>query len=122
MDLREQSTIFERIGGTETVRAVVDDFYRRVLADEALAPAFAGVDLDRLRQHQLAFLATALGAESTYLGRSMQAAHRGLNITRRHFAGVAAHLHEALRGRVGEEQIEAILATVASLQDDIVGR
>jgi len=122
VDIRETNVIFERIGGQETVRAVVDEFYRRVLADPALGPAFTGVDMQRLRQHQVAFLATALGAESTYAGRSMRDAHRGLGVTRQQFAGVATHLHEALRGIVPDTEIEQILVTVASLQSQIVER
>jgi hemoglobin len=122
VDTRESSRIFERIGGQQTIRAVVDDFYRRVLHDPALTKAFAGVDMARLRDHQVAFLAMALGGAAAYRGRSMPDAHRGLGITRAQFAGVATHMHEALRGIVPEAEIEQILVTVASLQDQVVGQ
>ncbi|HEX5050441.1 MAG TPA: group 1 truncated hemoglobin [Planctomycetota bacterium] len=120
MDTHESSRIFERIGGQQVVAAVVDELYRRVLRDPALAPKFADVDMQQLRNHQVAFLAMALGGEPVYAGRSMEQAHRGLGITRRQFAGVAAHLHQALRGIVPEAEIEQILVTVASLQDQVV--
>ena len=50
-------SLFEEIGDAATLRTAVNLFYRRVLADPGLAPWFAGVDMRRLRAHQLAFLA-----------------------------------------------------------------
>lgn len=122
MNTSESSKVLQRIGGPQVVRAVVDDFYRRVLHDPALGPVFAGVDMKRLREHQIAFLVTALGGPEAYAGRSMEEAHAGLGITRAQFAGVATHLHEALRGHVPAAEIEQILVTVAALQDRIIGR
>lgn len=122
MDIQENSPIFARIGGATVVTAVVTDFYRRVLGDPALALAFVGIDMQRLRAHQIQFLAAALGGGDVYSGRSMQKAHAGMAITKAQFAGVAAHMHEALRSYLPAQEIEAILVTVASLQGDIVGR
>jgi len=58
--------IYDSIGGVPAVRAAVDDFYTRVLADARLATFFTGTDLDRLKAHQRAFIAAAsrLGATS----------------------------------------------------------
>ena len=122
VDIQENPEIFARIGGAEVVAAVVQDFYRRVLGDPALAPAFEGVSMERLKAHQTSFLAAALGGGEVYRGRSMQKAHAGMAITKAQFTGVASHMHQALRGHVPEAEIEAILVTVASLQKDIVGQ
>jgi hemoglobin len=54
-------SIYDSIGGVPAVRAAVDDFYSRVLADMRLAPFFAGTDLERLKAHQRAFIAAANG-------------------------------------------------------------
>ena len=86
-----------------------------------LAPAFAGLDMTRQREHQVAFLATVLGDDGTYRGRSMREAHRGLGITQAQFAGVAAHLHAALRRHVAPEVIERILVAIVRLRGEIVG-
>ena len=40
-------SIYDSIGGAAAVRAAVDDFYARVLADRRLAPFFARTDLER---------------------------------------------------------------------------
>src|SRR5215207_4138147 len=89
-------SLYEQLGGAESIGAVVDDFYRRVLADDALAAVFAGLDLGRLRRHQTRFLGYALGGPNQYTGRNMRAAHAGLGITPAQFAAVAAHLSAAL--------------------------
>ena len=81
LDVAAAPSLYEQLGGADNIAAVVDDFYRRVLADDALAAMFAGVDLDRLRRHQSRFISYALGGPNQYTGRNMRAAHAGLGIT-----------------------------------------
>lgn len=114
--------LYATIGGREPLVAVVDDFYDRVLADPVLAPLFAGTDMRRQRAHQVEFLAAAFGGPEAYRGPSLRQAHRGRGITREHFARVAGHLEAALVGaKVEPRVVQAILATVAALQPEIVG-
>jgi NTE family protein len=54
-------SIYDSIGGAAAVRAAVDDFYDRVLADPELAPFFDGTDMRRLKAHQRSFVAAAIG-------------------------------------------------------------
>ena len=115
-------SIYDQIGGTAAVSATVDELYARVLGDPQLAPFFAGIDMDRQRHHMRAFIATALGGTHTYQGRDMATAHAGLGITARDFDRVASHLAGALRTLgVQTEQVQAILARIAPLRDEIVG-
>lgn len=113
--------LFDRIGGKAALSAVVDDFYRRVLADDLLAPLFRGIDMAVQRRHQVAFLAFALGGPNEYTGRTMKAAHAGRGITAEHFVAVAGHLQGALQtAGVAAAEIDRILATAGSLQGEIV--
>jgi len=57
------------------VRAVLDAFYPRVLADATLSAFFLGVDIERLKKTQEAFFAMALGGPDTYSGRALHQAH-----------------------------------------------
>jgi hemoglobin len=75
---------YDDIGGAAAVRAALDAFYPRVLADEMLSPFFLGVDIERLKKTQESFIAAALGGPGDYAGRSLAHAHartrrRGLN-------------------------------------------
>jgi hemoglobin len=80
-----------------TLRSAVNLMYQRVLADPDLAPWFAGVDLPRLRAHQLAFLTGALGGPDLFNGRDPATAHAGLEITDAAFDALIGHLASALR-------------------------
>lgn len=64
-------TMFERLGGVMSIDAAVDTFYERVVGDAELAPFFDRVDLRRLRAHQRAFLAMALGGPERDRGRGL---------------------------------------------------
>ena len=123
LDVAAAPSLYAQLGGADNIAAVVDDFYRRVLADDALAAVFAGVDLDRLRRHQSRFISYALGGPNQYTGRNMRAAHAGLGITPAQFAAVAGHLSAALAAAgVSAALIDQVIGHVASLQGDIVGQ
>jgi hemoglobin len=81
-------SIYADIGGSAALDAAVTHFYQRLLADESLVGYFDGIDLDRLKRHQRAFLSMALGGPNEYKGRNMAAAHAGLGITNQAFSSV----------------------------------
>jgi hemoglobin len=115
------ATLFERLGGVPAIKAAVDAFYARVLADDTLAPFFDGVHMRWLRGRQNAFFIQALGGPQVYKGRDMKAAHAHLRIGEAHFAAVAGHLATAL-AEVGVPPglVDEVLAAVAPLAPDIV--
>jgi hemoglobin len=76
--------LYDDIGGAPAVRAVLDAFYPRVLADPTLSAFFLGVDIERLKKTQEGFFASALDGPNAYTGRSLHDAHvrtrkRGMN-------------------------------------------
>jgi hemoglobin len=75
------SELYERMGGPDGVRTAVTVFYQRVVADPELGRWFDGVDLERLKAHQRAFLGAAFGGPQVFSGRSLGEAHAGLAIT-----------------------------------------
>jgi len=103
--------LYDDIGGAPAIRAALDAFYPRVLADATLSPFFLGVDIERLKKSQEGFFAAALGAPSKYEGRSLHEAHirtrqRGANDEvfdrfLRVFKGVLADLGVPA-GKIGE--------------------
>ena len=112
---------YDSIGGAPAVRAAVDDFYARVLADERLAPFFTDTDLPRLKAHQRAFIAAAIGGPEVFAGRDMASAHAGLGIGDAEFDAVVGHLTDTLTGLgVPEGTIGQISGALAPLRDDIV--
>ena len=99
---------YEVVGGGPAVSAVVNDFYERVLGDPQLVPYFEGVDLPRLKRHQVLLVTQVLGGPNGYDGRALDEAHDGLGITSDDFAAVVGHLAAAMKD--------------AGVPDDIIGR
>ena len=117
------STIYEQLGGQESIAAVVDDFYVRVLADPELAGFFNGINMSRLKGKQIEFFSAALGGPEPYRGQSMKEVHRGRGIGQHHFDAVAKHLTDALTmAGVPSETVDAIIGTIAPLAGDIVAK
>jgi hemoglobin len=114
-------TIYDEIGGATGVGAAVDGFYQRVTQDATLARHFAEVDLGRLKGHQRAFLAAAIGGPDAYLGRAMREAHAHLAITGEDFDLIVTHLVAALADLgVPRDTIDTIGAALAPLKDEVV--
>ncbi|WP_040791855.1 group I truncated hemoglobin [Nocardia paucivorans] len=117
---RKNTSIFDRIGGYEALEAVVEDFYKRVLADDELSGFFTGTNMSRLKGKQVEFFAAALGGPDPYTGASMKQVHQGRGITMHHFGLVAGHLKDSLAAAgVPAETIDEIISAVAPLADDI---
>jgi len=117
------ATMQERLGGAAALAGIVETFYALALADPALAPVFARVDLDALRRHQEHFLGFVLATDDPAIGARMRHAHAGLEITPRQFAAMAQHLATALvRAGIPAHLVREIAGHVEQLSDDIVGR
>ncbi|MEB4210295.1 group 1 truncated hemoglobin [Mycobacterium sp. 94-17] len=115
------TSIYQKLGGEAALIAVVDDFYKRVLADFRLSGYFHNTDTDDLKRRQVEFFAATLGGPQKYTGLSMAQAHRGRNIGRRHFYRVLDHLTDALVAAcVPPPIVLAIISAIAPLADDIV--
>jgi hemoglobin len=112
---------YDAIGGGPAVSAVVNDFYERVLGDPQLAPYFEGVDMPRLKRHQVLLVTQVLGGPKNYDGRSLEEAHEGLGIDHDDFAAVAGHLTGAMRDAgVPDDIVMRAIAVVAATEPDIV--
>jgi len=115
-------SLFADVGGAPAVSAAVDSFYERVLADPELQVWFEGIELDKLKAHQRAFLAVGLGGPELYEGRSMRTAHRGQHITTEAYSAVLDHLADALTDLgVQESIIVQVIERIEKLRAAIVG-
>lgn len=114
-------TLFERLGGMETIRRVVAAFYGRVTASPALSRYFEGADMMSLMEHQAIFVAGATGGPFGFDNATLWHAHARLAITRAEFAEVVEHLRLTLEEfGVGEGEIAQILQAVRSKERLIV--
>jgi truncated hemoglobin YjbI len=117
-------SLYERLGGADAIRPVTQAFYQKVLADEALAPYFAFVNMERLIGMQTSFLTMALGGPNHYNGRSLRDAHAGLrDLDDEHFDKVITHLAETLKEfGVPDNDISAAGSVAESVRGDVLNR
>ena len=114
-------TLYDALGAEGGIRDAVDAFYNRVVADPELADYFAGVDMQRLRRHQVDMLVSATGGPREYTGREMAVAHHGLSITDAAFDKVVDHLGATLASAGADDvSIAAVVAALAPLRSSIV--
>ena len=119
-------TLFEQLGGKEAVEAAVDNFYRHVQSDERVARFFDGVDMNRLRAKQKAFLTMAFGGPHHYTGKSLRNGHShlvmmGLNDS--HVDAIIEILGTTLREMgVAHELIQQVAAIAESVRNDVLNR
>ncbi len=112
---------YERIGGASSVKAAVELFYDKVLADPELAGYFTDVDMIAQRRHLALMLAVVLGGPNEYAGRGLAEAHQPLNIPAAHYAKVGAHLTATLTELgVPGDVITDVQAVLAQVQDQVV--
>lgn len=116
-----QQSLYEQLGGKNAIRAVVDEFYDRVLADDHVAHYFTETNMAAQRAHQTQFLSAVAGGPVEYDGLDMKTAHEGMGITTSEFDAIATHLGEALKAcGVDEERRTDVLTAVDGYRDVIV--
>jgi methyl-accepting chemotaxis protein len=118
---RNIATLFERVGGIPAIKATVDLFYDKVLADPALKPFFKKTNMAWLKGRQNAFFIQALGGPALYKGKDMKSAHAHLSIAAADFNRVAGHLVASLAElKVPQPLIDEVVGAVAPLGRQIV--
>ncbi|HUB39894.1 MAG TPA: group 1 truncated hemoglobin [Streptosporangiaceae bacterium] len=111
-------------GDRHPMHAVTTALYKKILADELLAPYFRGVDMDRQASMLAEFLAMAFGGPHAYYGRDLRTAHAHLaGLTDTHFDLVVAYLADTLREfGVGDGDIATAAAVAETVRDDVLNR
>lgn len=87
---------FERLGGPEAVRGIVERFVLRMVGDRIIGFFFDGKDIDRVIQHEYEHAARVLGASIPYTGRPIPELHRALRINAGQFRRRLALLRQEL--------------------------
>lgn len=118
-----QKSLYERLGGKPAIQAVVDDFIGNVAADPRINGFFANTSIPRLNSMLVSQICEASGGPCKYTGRDMKSAHTGMGVTDGHFNALVEDLVKSLnKFNVPEKEKNELLAALASMKSDIVGR
>ena len=116
-----ERSLYERLGGTDALSAVVDAFRDRVGADDRINAKFARTDMARLRKMLIDQVCEAAGGPCTYNGRSMKEAHAGMRVTSGEFDALVEDLVATLNQfKVGKREQDELLAVLGPLKPEIV--
>ena len=121
-----EASLFQRLGGSAGIKAIVDDIVARHMDNPVIQARFRPYldtpeKIDAVKKHTCAFLEAGSGGTAQYTGRSMKAAHRGMNISEAEFMAALDDILAALDKRgVDEQSRNDVLAISYSLKADIV--
>src|SRR5687767_5685448 len=119
--VRQEPTLYERLGGARAIYAVVDDFVGRVTTDSRVKRYFDGSNLPLVRQQLTQFVCQAAGGPCTYLGADMKTAHVGLGISDADFDAVVEDLTVSLdKFNVAPRDKAELLALLGRTRADVV--
>ena len=119
-------SLYKRLGGAPAIKAAVDVFYGKVLADDRIRHFFDGVDMERQRTKQRGFLTMVTGGPNAYTGQNMRDGHRALvarGLNDSHVDAVIELLGATLKELgVSDADIGDVAALANSVRDDVLGR
>ncbi len=97
-----EKTLYERLGGYDSIAAATDELLKRLTSDPVIGVYWRGHSTDSMkrdRQLLIDFLCEAIGGPVIYRGRDMRTSHQGLHISERdwritidHIAGTLDYL------------------------------
>lgn len=118
------ATLYQRIGGYDTIAEIVDDVLARMAEDDVLQSHFAGLGEDtmrQLRQDTVDFVCEKTGGPCFYTGRDMADAHESTGIGPADWERASVLMAAALdNGGVQGELRDEIGTFLAGLRESIV--
>jgi hemoglobin len=114
-------TLYERLGGTEAIRAVVKEFMATTAADPRIDLFFTNVDAPRLEQLMVEQICAGTGGPCEYTGKTMRESHTGMGVKPEHFEAFIEDLTLTLdKLGVRDPEKSEVLTIFRSMADDIV--
>jgi hemoglobin len=116
-----EPSLYERLGGTDAITAVVRAVVDRQTKDDRLNQKFTRTNQDRLIKEFVDFICQATGGPCTYTGRDMTEAHHNMAVTNGEFRAFVDDVVAVLDDfKVGKAEQGELLNALAPLQGEIV--
>eukprot|EP00340_Litonotus_pictus_P004534 CAMPEP_0170523300 /NCGR_PEP_ID=MMETSP0209-20121228/8736_1 /TAXON_ID=665100 ORGANISM="Litonotus pictus, Strain P1" /NCGR_SAMPLE_ID=MMETSP0209 /ASSEMBLY_ACC=CAM_ASM_000301 /LENGTH=159 /DNA_ID=CAMNT_0010811321 /DNA_START=13 /DNA_END=492 /DNA_ORIENTATION=+ len=116
-----EPSVYDQLGGEAAINAVVDSFYKKVLADDLVNSFFKGIDMEKQAIKQKSFIAFACGGPNNYKGKDMVKGHAHMAIEDKHFDEIVKLLVDTLKEfKVPDELIGKVGAKLLPLRKVIV--
>lgn len=120
---KPEPTLYQRLGGTEGIAAVVDDFVDNVRADPRINKRFEGVDLNHTKAMLTDLVCQASGGPCKYTGRSVKDIHRGMDISDTEFDDMMSDMSKTLdKFKLPPRERTDVMNLLMSMRGDVVGQ
>ena len=121
-----QASLFDRLGGSSGIVALVDDIVARHMENPVIRARFRPFletpdKLALTKKHLCTFLEAGSGGTALYAGRSMRDAHRGMNVSETEYMAAIDDILAALQQRgIDAPTQNDVLAIAYSLKGEIL--
>ena len=119
-----QKSLYERLGGYDSITAFANDLLPRLQSDSQLGRFWQNRGNDgiaREKQLLIDYLCACAGGPMYYTGRDMKTSHRGMKISESDWSIFLQHAGATMEAlQVPKQERDEIVAFVSSLKTDIV--
>lgn len=118
-----EATLYERLGGEESIRAIVNDIVINHHNNQVIKPRYDNAKKSDAELVDLVvdLIGSGTGGPQEYKGMSMVEAHKGMNVSDAEFVAVLDDILAALdKHNVGEREKAELLAIAYSMKGEIV--
>lgn len=127
METTTTKSLYERLGGEEEIKNIVNDAVEAHMHNPGISARFLPYletpeDLDKAKKHLVAFFSSGSGGPQVYEGRDMPTTHRGMNINATEYMCAIDDIMLTLdKYGKDEETKKDVLLILYSLKDQIIG-
>ena len=124
-EIREEATLYERLGGVDVLRALVDAWLLEASSDPRIRDYFGKADIAHLKLRMVERICVQVQGPCLYRGREMYEVHADLGLEDTHLRAFLQGLEPAmervlLKGRAAEELREVIRGLAEELAIAVV--
>src|SRR5215469_12873529 len=112
-----KASLYERLGGTDGIRAVAEAFEQRAGKDDRINKKFARTNFERLTKEFVDQLCHDSGGPCAYTGLSMKQTHTNMGVTSGEFEAFVATLNDF---NVGKAEQDELISDLSPMRGDIV--
>lgn len=114
-------SLYERLGGTTAITAVVDDFVARTGSDDRIKSFFMNTDIPRIKKMMVEDICERTGGPCKYTGKSMTESHRDTKFKPEDFEAFMEDLEATLdKFKVPAREKAEVLADFRSRQAEVM--
>lgn len=122
----QSPSLYERLGGSEGIRRIVEDIGEAHLANPAIQARYRPIAADperweAIKQSLCDFVAAGTGGPEDYRGPDMLDVHRGMNVNEREYMAAMDDIMAALdKNGIDDASRQEVLAIAYSLKGEIL--